>query len=372
MIVTVALIRWSGIDILQSDFAMFYTAADLANDGRWEAVYDLDAFNRRYLALTGLPDGTGVPTFGYPPIMAQLLQPLAAAVSLPTATLVFSGLGLLAAVHGLLALGAGWRGVLLLMGFYPTVLGLSLGQNSLFSLGIVAAFAILMVRDRPLPAGAVLGVLVYKPQILASVVLFLLLSPRRHRQALLGVSITAIALPLLSWVIAPTAWREFPDGFGQLIRVSGNGFRAGRVSAIDFSYLLLGDRVLGAVLLGLGLAGLGIFWFLLNRGKGEDLEREIAAGIMLACWINPWLFVYDSVILSIPAVYVVSQGLLSRSRAWFLYSAGVLIVPLSVPLALESVRLRGWAVQWSVPFFMLAALLAFKREEPRSVVTGDG
>ncbi len=360
MIVAVALIRWADISLFQTDFAMFYTAADLANDGRWDAVYDLTAFERRFLLLTGLPDGPGVPTFGYPPILAQILQPLVALVSLPMATLVFSGLGLLAAVDRLRALGMGWRGILLLLAFYPTTLSLELGQNSLFSLAAVAGFVGLMLRQRPVLAGLVLGLLVYKPQLLAAVGLFLLLAPRRHRKVIMGAAAGATSLVVASIGVAPSAWKAFPAGLRSLVAVSGNGFRVGQVSAINFSFLLFGDETWKAPVLAVVLAALGIFWFFRNRGDGQDLEREIAAGIVLACWVNPWMFVYEWVLLAIPAMYVTCHRLLSRRRAWLVYATAALVVPYSAPLALRSVRLIGTAIQWSVPLFAVVVLLAFR------------
>ncbi len=360
MIVAIALIRWAGTGIIQPDFAMFYTAADLANDGRWDAVYDVTAFERHFLLLTGLPDDPGLPTFGYPPIVAQILQPLVALVSLPTASLAFSALGLLAAVDRLRALGMGWRGILLFLAFYPATLSLELGQNSLYSLAALAGFVGLMLRQRPVLAGSVLGLLVYKPQVLASVGLFLLLAPWRHRKVIMGAAASATSLVVASIWMTPSAWRAFPAGLRSLVAVSGNGFRVGQVSATNFSFLLLGDETWKAPVLAVVLAGLGIFWFFRNRGDGQDLEREMAAGILLACWVNPWMFVYEWVLLAIPAMYVTSHRLLSRRRAWLVYATAALVVPYSAPLALRSVRLVGTAIQWSVPLFAVVVLLAFR------------
>lgn len=363
-----ALAVWLGgrLGDFGADFAMFYTAADLADEGRWESVYDVDKLGKRYSEITGRPLGEAVPTYGYPPILAQVLRPVTRWIPVALAAALFVGLGLGLALVQLRWLGLDWRGVTWFLIFFPTVYGLYLGQNSLFTFAIVAGFVRLMLKERPLSAGLMLGLLVYKPQMLAALGLFLLCSPWRHRRAIVGAATSGVAIVLVSLILDPEGWRAFPQGLRNLLEVSGNGFRVAKSSALDFAFLWLGERTVLGLGLGMLLIGLGVWWFVVNRGE-NDLERELAAGILLACWVNPWMFLYEWVLLAIPAVYVMSNRLIERSRALLIYVAAAVVTPFSIPLAADGVISRGWAIQWSLPLLAISALVAFRREGSRSL-----
>ena len=63
--------------------------------------------------------------------------------------------------------------------FYPVFAAISFGQNSLFSLAILALTFALLQRGRPFLAGMVAGLLLFKPQLLVGVGLLWTLDVRR-------------------------------------------------------------------------------------------------------------------------------------------------------------------------------------------------
>jgi hypothetical protein len=370
-----ATVRAPADEVRLQDFAMFYTAADLANQGRWDEAYDLPAFTAHFSRVTGVPTEPGGPSYGYPPPFAQVLAPLTAVASLGWASLLFVGLTGALAVWRFRRLGASGRGILLLTLAYPFVLSVWLGQNSLFSFAVAAAMAGSVLGGRDLAAGLLLGLLVYKPQLLGALAVMFLLAPRRYARVLAGAAASASAILGISAVLDFGAWREFPDGLRQLVSMSGNNFRIGRVSAIDFSLLLLGDRNLFAYVLGAVLAIAGVWWFVaVRRRVGGDRELEVAAGIVLASWLNPWMFVYEWVLLAVPALILVRKGLIGRTQGALMYLAICVGGFLGVTAAGEQVKDHGTAIHVAVPAFVVVAAMAFRRagslETPSESVTG--
>jgi alpha-1,2-mannosyltransferase len=354
-------------DVTAQDFAMFYTAADLANRDRWDLAYDLEAFTAHFSSVTGVPTEPGGPSYGYPPPFAQMLQPLVAVASLSVAGVVFVGLTMALALWQFRRLGAPPRAMILLALSYPFVLSVWLGQNSLLSFALAAAMVVSLLAGRSLVAGLLLGLLVYKPQLLAAFSVMFLLSPRRHAKVLAGAAVSASLVMLTSLLASPSGWREFPDGLLQLVSMSGNNFRIGRVSAIDFSLLLLGDRDPIAYLLGGLLGALGVWWFVWVRRRAlGDLELEVAAGFVLASWLNPWMFVYEWVLLGVPAWILFRRGLMGRSQGALMYMALCLGGFVGVSVAGEQVRQRGTALQLAVPAFVVVVVMAFRKVLPSS------
>lgn len=363
-----ATVRAPDDEVRLQDFAMFYTAADLAQQGRWDEAYDLPAFTAHFSHVTGVPTEPGGPSYGYPPPFAQMLAPVTAAASVGWASLVFVGLTAVLAAWRFRRLGASRRGVLLFVLAYPFVLSVWLGQNSLLSFSIAAAMVGALIGGRDAIAGLLLGLLVYKPQLLGALAVMFLLAPRRYSRVLAGAAASASAVLLVSVLADVSAWREFPDGLRQLVSMSGNNFRIGRVSAIDFSLLLLGDRNPLAYVLGGLLAIAGIWWFVaVRRRVGDDRELELAAGFLLASWLNPWMFVYEWVLLAIPALILVRRGLVGRTQGALMYLALCLGGFIGVTAAGVQVADHGTAVQVAVPAFVVVAVRAFRSAglEPR-------
>lgn len=347
-------------DLLAPDFAMFYTAATLGGEGRWDDVYDLVAFHDAYERLTGSDVDLGSPTYGYPPILAQSLGPIARYLSLGSGAVVFLGLTLLASLMVLKKLGASGWGLVLVTLSYPSMLALWLGQNSFLSLAVAGLAVILLVRGKPTWAGAALGLLVFKPQMLAAVGLMFVLAPRRHFRVILGATGSGLAVALASAAASLEAWKEFPDGLRQLVGATGNGFRISRVSAVDFSFLLLGDdNPMAGVLAGI-LVLIGIALYLVARRRfSGDLEMEIALGFVLAAWVNPWMFVYEWVVLAIPALLLLRRGELPRLRGAFAFFLLGVSAALTGYFASAQVLETGRAFQLAVPVFVVAVVLAF-------------
>lgn len=162
-------------------------------------------------------------TFFYPPATGLFYTGLGL-LPLRTAGLVHGALYVLAALAAAVALaGSRWRtlalpGTLALVLLYPsTFYGFALGQNGVYALLAVAGAGWCWSRDRPIWAGALLGLLMLKPSWgLAAVLVPVVLRSHRMLGALLSV---AGGLAALGLVLGPQASARFFVLSSQLVQL---------------------------------------------------------------------------------------------------------------------------------------------------------
>ncbi|WP_175975881.1 glycosyltransferase family 87 protein [Burkholderia sp. BCC1047] len=181
-----------------TDFAVFWTAAQLVLQGHAATAYDPAAFMQAELAQFGAYLQHQPLPWLYPPTMLLFIAPAALVPFLP-AYLLFSAGSLLCyafAVSRLSGLRAHLprpRAALLVMVAYSAVfLSALFGQNSILTAGL-AALALHLLDRRPVIAGLLIGLLAIKPQ-LAVVFPFVLIAARAWRAfAAAAVSATLFA-----------------------------------------------------------------------------------------------------------------------------------------------------------------------------------
>jgi GT2 family glycosyltransferase len=162
---------------------------------------------------------------------------------------------------------------------------LAQGQFSIVCMGLVGLQGLLLLRDRPLPAGICWALAMVKPQIAAVFALPLLL--QRHRRGLaLGLILLASlsAVALLHTHTDPraylTSWLAVLPGF----------IGAGNVNAVVGLVVLA--RVASSPGLAawgsLAVAALGVLWWWLRRQPRKALlEQDPACGLVVAPKGNP-------------------------------------------------------------------------------------
>ena len=164
------------------DFLAFYTAGSLAREGRHADLYDLAVMKSRQQAIARDADlalGDAVGPWWNPPIYAWVFAPLSA-LPFPRALAVWCGINLAAmggAVFLLCRLVRENRGLvaLLVLVSAPFLQALTHGQNTPISLLIVAAIAHAWRNRSDVVAGALVGALMYKPQLAAGLAAVLVL-----------------------------------------------------------------------------------------------------------------------------------------------------------------------------------------------------
>jgi hypothetical protein len=285
------------------DFRAFYSAAHFTARGRPEAVYDEHAMEAYQRELFG--DDTPLIPWPYPPSTALLLRPLGA-FGYDHALLLWLGLGL--GSLALAALVATRRPPLVLLALLaPSVAyALAVGQISVFMTALLLA-GLALLRRAPLWAGALLGLLVLKPQL--AVCLPVLLLTWRDRRVLLAASVSASALLLSSLLILGfQPWLAFMDALPQHGADLFARSRPELWARVPTTYVLL--RQLGASAAAawcvhalVALAALGWLWRGL-RTPGLDDGRRALLLVSATLLSVPYVWDYDLVILLVPALLI--------------------------------------------------------------------
>lgn len=338
---------------LGHDFVAFYSAARLALNGDAASAYDHAAM----LAVEQQVIGAPVKLFAwfYPPVMLMFVAPLA---FLPyPAALALWVLAPLAALLLVIRRYAGHAlasvAILIFPGTLQSVLA---GQNGVLSALIIAG-GLLNLERRPVLAGAILGLLSYKPHVAAAVYAALLIG--RYWRAL-GTAIgVALALALVSVVVlGPEPW----VGFLRETQVAKAFTEDGRLP-----WIYMATTFAAARLAGLGLStsyalqaavscGALLALFVVWRRREIPLEQRAAVLVTVIPLTTPYAFGYDLAILGIALLWLVRTGFETRFRhhelvvfalawvialmGWMLAKAsGVLLTPI-VLVALLAVLLR--------------------------------
>jgi alpha-1,2-mannosyltransferase len=198
-----------------TDFASFYAAGTLVLEGQTQAAYDGATHYARQQALFG----AATPYYGwlYPPFFlfiagALALLPYLLALLVwqgATFTLYLTAIGALIRSITTAASGIQGNGLwLLLATAYPAVLiNLGHGQNGFLTAALFAG-ALAMLDRRPVIAGVLFGLLVYKPQFGLLIPLALLATARWRT---IAAAAATVVLLVLTTVVAfgPDVWSAF-------------------------------------------------------------------------------------------------------------------------------------------------------------------
>lgn len=169
-------------DSFHNDLSFYYAAARLGLTHGWSGLYNLELQQEQLQAIGSQIRVAELARYISPPPLAWLVVPFTV-LPFQWAYLLWSVVLMLAlALTWLLASpGRGRSRVLYLVaaiGWLPVIYGLQLGQpGMLIALGVAACYALLQ-RDREVAAGAVLGVMVLKPQLAILVPAALLVTGR--------------------------------------------------------------------------------------------------------------------------------------------------------------------------------------------------
>ncbi len=294
------------------DFSAFYAAGSLAFT---RAVTDLAPITA-FQAERGLP----ITPFVYPAGMAlpyALLAALPYGIAAALHAAVMAGLLVLAAVVWSDIVGLPRRWVVLgALAWAPAAAGVASGQNSSAALLLLVLATGALVRQRDAAAGALGGLLAYKPQLAAPVAGLLLLRGRWRAlgwlaaaclvQYGLGVIATGGRLDWpVGWLASVRAYQEadlLANGW-QAISLPGLAARAGLVTGMPW-LVLVGYAVAGVVVVACLPA--------LRRAAWPDAMALAAA---LGLLISPHAWVYDATLL-LPALGVFAARSAARGWPW--------------------------------------------------------
>jgi hypothetical protein len=312
------------------DFVNYWSGSFLALHGRAAEVYDFAAFHAFERSITG--PSLDFYHYSYPPVLLLLTLPLALIPYVPAL-----GVWLIASWYGLyraLKLTGG-DGVLLLSLAAPAVFVNAVGgQNGAFTAALLGGGLLLLDR-RPVVAGILFGLMVYKPQ-LGLMLPFALIAGRRW----LTVGVTAataialVAASLMAFGAQP--WLEYVRNLSVLrvaILEDGSGVWHLMVSVFVFA------RRLGA---GLGLAyalqaasAMAAAFFVARSWLRDDpAHLRNAMMIVGACLATPYLLDYDLVMGVFVVLWLRQEE--ARSQVPLLWIRGAMALILLIPMLASS------------------------------------
>jgi hypothetical protein len=306
----------SGVDPrgepLGSDFVSFWTAGRLALAHQAPSVYAPAADLAAERAAFGHPIGWYA--FFYPPMFLLACLPLgllsyggALGAWLIATFAVFA--------TALRAVSKRFVHPLTLAAFPGVFSTIGHGQNAFLTTGLFAG-GVSLLEARPALAGALFGLLCFKPQLAVVAPLALLLS--RRWRALAAMAATAAAMAALSALVfgLPT-WaaflKETPMARATLER--------GLVDPAKMQSVFAAVRVLGG---GNGLAygaqalaALAALAALVSAARRErDARLQFALVAALTCLTTPFLLDYDLTLLIVPIAILAEEGLETGFRPY--------------------------------------------------------
>jgi arabinofuranan 3-O-arabinosyltransferase len=349
---------------LGDDFVNFWSGAHLAWSGRAADVYDWPAYHAFQVSIVG-PD-LGPYNYSYSPILLLLTAALAALPYLPglAAWVVMSWLAFWRALR--LALPE--RGAVILALATPAVfVNAYSGQNGSWTAALLGGGLCLLER-RPAVAGALLGLLIYKPHL--GLLIPLALVAGRQWRALAGASVTAVLLIALSVaLVGPGVWSDYLHHADDLRRVAiehGAGvwhrtisvFVLARNLGADVATAYATQALTGAV----AAVIVALAWW--RDAPASVRYTLLVLGTFLA---TPYLQDYDIVVGAFVVVWLMatSQAAPHLRKPAFIASALILVLPLFASILANATGIALGAL-FMIPAFVLAARVALFRSDTKT------
>ncbi len=353
---------------LGADFAGFYVAAEILNQGQTQQLYDRKRHDQLYHELLPNEDANVSIPYVHPPFVAGLLRLIAwlpYSVAVAIWMVISASLYIVATLLLLRAVPwqdskQYWLIILLAVSFEPFLMECWMGGqlSAVAFLSYALCFAALQ-RDKPLWAGMALGLCFYKPTLLILMLPMLLIG--RRWQILLGMLYTGIALALLSLLLV--GW-NMNVGYLNVLLAFSKSTSGGELEIRTWKYVDLNNCLRLAIGTGsffqrplLALIGvcplvlLARSWWLYDQFD-ERLRRLLWATTL--SWVpvlNLYFGIYDSVLVVQSLLITASILCLDSKSATPLISSG--FAYLMMALAVVPWFSQSLAVLTGVPIYTL-------------------
>jgi len=338
--------------VLFPDFLVYWGAARAWLEGKLAIVYDIDVFTayQNVLFADRFPNVVHFRPFFYPPIWLLMLVPFGLLGVAKAYGAFITGTMALATAAEIRRDPWGWLAVLASPAAVWVVLA---GQNTFLSVALFYGGLHLLARA-PVPAGILLGILSYKPQIWVLVPLALLAA--RQWRALASMAATVLVLMLASAALfGPAFWLAFLDAAREAAgpRVVEEMFE--RIF-MHMTTLLAAARIVGLppAVSGLvqtagALLAMAAVWLSFSR-KGQS-DARIAVLATATFLVSPYTLNYDLLLLMPAAVAMFRLGIADGFRPmerlvllmlWLMPTLGMILNRLELPLMPLVILAFGW------------------------------
>ena len=282
-----------------TDYASFYAAGALADQGHAMAAYDRAKHYEAEQQATA--KGVNYQYYFNPPTFTLLMAPLAHLPYLPSFVLFEGATALAWLILGTRVAGAGIAGTWCLLAVPSFWWVLGLGQNGFLTASLMAG-GTLLLRRRPFAAGLVLGILCFKPHY--GLLLPVVLLAARQWRAICGaaLSVTLMVAATILWFGVPV-WHGFWAMVQSSPEAMHNGILAGAHIDLRGALAFSGaSPLLGTAIYGFASAAVigGAAWIWLRR-IDEVAYSALASGALI---LAPFSLFYDLVLASLAAAWL--------------------------------------------------------------------
>ena len=306
------------ISLVSGDFIGFWTAGELALEGRAADAYDAVPHFFKEVELHRDPDTWAYVSFFYPPYFLLLcaglaMLPYVAAVGLWLASTCAA---YAAAMRALVPKDLRDREAIwvLFLGYPAVLVNAGFGQNGFLSTALLGGAAVWLDR-RPVLAGLCFGCLSYKPQLGIVVPLALAVAGRWRCFAAAAVTVVvlAAAATLAFGVdIWPAFFADMSDARRNWMEAYNPLYLRFWITVFGFVRLHDGPLLLayGAQLVVSIIATSLLVRALLLRPPGpRSGTAEVAAIAACIPFCSPFMLEYDLMVLAVPMIWLLCEGL---------------------------------------------------------------
>ncbi len=330
-----------------ADYVSFHAAGQLALAGTPELAYD-QAVHLAVQQRTAVT-GDSYQYFFYPPVFLLLCAPLAILpYYLSYALFLVATMGLfLFAMHRIVR-PSGWGWLIPVLSFPAVFWNIGVGQNAFLTSALFAGFTLLLDR-RPLSAGAMLGLMCYKPHygMLAPIAL---VSGQRWRAFLAAGAVVSTLVGLSVLLFGIETWQAYLKAAAGSSKVyeSGRIDLAGMITVFGAARLVgIPPQAAWALQAVAALAMAGVVALVWRRADQARARRVV---LLVAT------------LLAVPLSLVYDQLLLLVAMAWILRDAnetGFLPWERLILVAVWPLSLMTWIIgsSWHIPLAPLTHLL---------------
>jgi hypothetical protein len=321
--------------IIGTDFLGFYTAGNIYLAGEMDRLYDFHAQYIFQKKIVGLSDFSAPCLFVNPPFTAPFFS-LFSRSSYLSGLLLWWLAGLIALFFSVYLLRSELKSLehhsssklfRMCFLFFPSLCWFMYGQNTAFSLFLYTLFFVTLRKNRDYLAGFVLGLLLYKPQLLIGPIVAVIAGRRWF--ALFGSMTSGLILLTAGYLLSPAAVFEYVNMSTQFFTILRPNpdidvlislklgestyypFVWGNQGFWGFSVLLLdniwknGSNILSSVLITGGVGFLISMWLRLPCTPGtRSWDFAMAVTFVLGLLLSPHLFIYDMMLLLLPLAII--------------------------------------------------------------------
>lgn len=282
-----------------ADFVQFYTAGTLFRTDQSNLYnYEVQKKNEE-LILNSTFDGYY--NFNYPPIVSHFFKYFSL-LEYKTAFVLWTLIQLGCLFYCLKSLNLfNKENILLCLGFIPVFSSLSFGQNGLISLALLSKSKSELNKNNSLLSGIFLGLLSFKPQLLAGIALILIFTLKQNVRFIIGILFSLFII----LIVHLTLYHELSLNYINLLSGKLNQLTSSNVFPIEKSFSMYSALSYYNFLNIIKFAFLiSCFCYLLFKFKANIMTNKFSFEILIlsTCLLSPYLMLYDLCILLIPVL----------------------------------------------------------------------